>query len=242
VSPERTRPAGGPPRDVVDEVLAHATELERVDRLERAGLTDDELAVLARESGLDVSVLRRAAQDVAARRTAKRSAFFGEATRRTFERVVDGELPSAQHEQLAAEILDAARGLSSMSGQLNAVGRALTWSGMTSGGLVTTSVMPRDGKTLIRVEVNAAQLAGSLFGGLMGGIGGGLGANVGWILPALLHVPVVAGVAGALAVTAGAWALARSIFAARVRRVYASMELLVDRLDRRARQLLSQRQ
>jgi hypothetical protein len=223
----------------VNEVLARATELERVDRLERAGLSDAELAALAKESGLDVSVLRRAAQDVAARRAAKTNGFFGAPTRQTFERIVDGELRAEQHEQLAAEILDAVRGLASFSGQLTAVGRTLSWSGMTTGGMVSISVIPRDGKTVIRVEVSASQLAGGLFGGLMGGIGGGVGANVGWILPTALHLPVVAGIAGALAVTAGAWALARAVFRSRVGRVYGTMAQLTDRLDQRTRQLLA---
>lgn len=240
MSPERTRPPESrASSDEVDELLERAIELERTRRVTDAGLSDEELAALAKESGLDPLVLRRAARDVAERRKAKGHWFFGAPTRRTFERVVDGELRADQHEHLAAEIVDAVRGITSYTGQLAAVGRTLSWTGMTTGGLVSISVLPRDGKTVIRVEVNAGQLAGGIFGGIIGGVGGGLGTNVGWILPRLLHLPVVAGILGAAAVVAGAWGGARAIYVSRVGRVFGAMSELADRLEERTKALVA---
>lgn len=240
MSPERTRPPESrASSDEVDEILERATQLERSRQVERAGLSDEDIAALARESGFDPLVLRRAARDVAERRRAKGHWFFGAPTRRTFERVIDGELRADQHEHLAAEIVEIVRGLTSYTGQLAAVGRTLTWSGMTTGGLVSISVLPRDGKTVIRIEVNAGQFAGGIFGGIIGGVGGGLGTNVAWILPKVLHLPIVAGVVGAMAVVTGAWAGARAIYVSRVRRVFGAMSELADRLEARTTKLVA---
>ncbi|MCC6336394.1 MAG: hypothetical protein IT380_20710 [Myxococcales bacterium] len=240
MSPERTSPPQlpGSSQEEVEEILQRATELERVRQVEKAGLSQADIEALARESGLDPTVLKRAARDVAQRRQDKGNVFIGAPTRRTFERVVDGELSADQHEQLAAEIVEAVRGLTPFSGQLAAVGRTLTWNGMTTGGLVSISVIPRDGKTVIRVEVNARQLAGGLFGGIVGGVGGGLGPNVGWILPGVLHWPVAAGMVGATAVVVGAWAIARAAFKSRVTRVYDVMSALADSLEDRTSKLV----
>ncbi|MEW6431720.1 MAG: hypothetical protein AB1730_09435 [Myxococcota bacterium] len=239
MSPERTRPpssqVSGPE---VEEILERATRLERARQVEKAGLSDEELAALAKESGLDPTVLRRAARDVTERKKAKTTRFVGAPTRRTFERVVEGELTADQHEHLAAEIVDVVRGITSYTGQLAAVGRTLTWTGMTTGGLVSISVLPRDGRTVIRVEVNAGQLAGGLFGGIIGGVGGGLGTNVAWIIPKLMHLPVVAGVVGAAAVVVSAWGGARALYVSRVNKVYDAMSELADRLEDRTQRLV----
>ncbi|GMU61979.1 MAG: hypothetical protein AMXMBFR34_37420 [Myxococcaceae bacterium] len=241
MSPERTRPRQLPDAspEEVEEILQRATELERVRQVEKAGLSQADIEALARESGLDRSVLKRAARDVAQRRQDKGNVFIGAPTRRTFERVVNGELSAEQHEHLAAEIVDAVRGLSPFSGQLAAVGRTLTWNGVTTGGLVSISVIPRDGKTFIRVEVNARQLARDLFGGIVGGLGGGVGPNVGWILPGLLHWPVAVGIAGAAAVVIGSWGIARAAFRSRVTRVYDTMSALADTLEERTARLVA---
>ncbi|MEW5737822.1 MAG: hypothetical protein AB1938_02790 [Myxococcota bacterium] len=240
MSRERTGPPAisGASPDEVEEILQRATELARVQQVEKAGLSPSEIEALARESGLDPAVLRRAARDVAERKKDPGNVFLGAPTRRTFERVVQGELAADQHEQLAAEIVDAVRGLSPFSGQLAAVGRTLTWNGMTTGGLVAISVIPRDGKTVIRVEVNARQLAGGLFGGIVGGVGGGVAPNVGWILPGLLHLPVAVGVAAGAAVVVGAWGIARAAFKSRVNKVYDGMSALADTLEERAARLV----
>jgi hypothetical protein len=170
--------------------------------------------------------------------------FLGAPTQRTFERVIDGELRADHHEHLVAEIVGAVRGVSLLSteytSQLAAVGRTLTWKGLTTGGFVSISVLPRDGKTVIRIEVNARKLAGDLVVGTVGG-GLALGANAGWLIPRLLHLPVVVGVVIAAAIVVGAYAGARALYASRVRHVFGVMSKLADRLEERTKALVAPR-
>jgi len=74
-------------------------------------------------------------------------------------------------------------------GTLGSVGRSFTWQ-TTARRNVQVSIVPRNGKTTIRVTENLRNLAGGLFGGIMGGYGGGssgmwVGIGVGMHNPAL---------------------------------------------------------
>lgn len=223
----------------VEDILRRASGLERRKQLERPQLTLQEIEAVAKEAGLDPQLVRRAASELEEQRKAALSTrLAGAPLRRTFERVIDGELTAAAHERLAAEILEAVRGLSPMATQLNAIGRTLSWSGWTQGGSIALTVTPRDGQTVIRVDVNSSQLAGGLYGGIIGGVGGGLGTNVAWMLPRLLHLPVAAGIAGALGVVLGAYGLARWLYTWRAGAVHDAMEKLADQLEARVKESL----
>jgi hypothetical protein len=121
------------------------------------------------------------------------------------------------------------------------LGRNLSIVEMTRGGPLEVQIGPRRGKTFIRLQSNSAALAGGIFGGIIGGVGGGLGANVAWVLPVLLHLPVVAGLAGMVGVVLGAYWMARSVFARRTQALHRSMQLLADHLEAELRELISRR-
>ena len=101
-------------------------------------------------------------------RTAAANRFLGSPTRLEYEVVVDGEMPTSDYDLM----LDVIRRNVGESGALGSVGRSFTWqaSGRRN---VQVSVVPRGGKTTIRVSENLRNLAGGLFGGIMGGYGGG---------------------------------------------------------------------
>lgn len=215
----------------VARILQRAAGLERKRQLEPAALSLAEVEAIASESGIDPSLVRQAARDLEnERQTGWATRLAGVPVRRSFERVVDGEISSQDHEQLADDIRGA-MGASALLAQVSVVGRSINWSSWTGGGAVDVRISPRDGKTFIRIDTNAAQIAGGIFGGIMGGVGGGLGANVAWILPYALHLPVFVGAFGVAGVLAGAYGLARWAFSARVGALHQRLELLIDTLE-----------
>src|SRR5262249_44629614 len=87
----------------VARILQRAAGLERKRQLERPALTLAEVEAIARESGIDPSVVRQAARDLDnERQTGLGTRLAGVRVRRTFERVVEGEISNQHHEQLAA--------------------------------------------------------------------------------------------------------------------------------------------
>jgi hypothetical protein len=130
--------------------------------------------------------LSRAEQaPVLTERTAKAHRFFGSPTRLDFEVVVDGEMPTSDYDLL----LEVIRRDVGEVGTLGSVGRSFTWQS-TGRRNVQVSVVPRGGKTTIRVSENLRNLVGGLFGGIMGGYGGGstgvwIGIGVGMHHPAI---------------------------------------------------------
>jgi len=111
--------------------------------------------------------------------------FLGSPTRMEFEVVVDGEMPTSDYDLM----LDVIRRHIADVGTLGSVGRSFTWQ-TTARRNVQVSIVPRNGKTTIRVTENLRNLAGGLFGGIMGGYGGGssgmwVGIGVGMHNPAL---------------------------------------------------------
>ena len=208
---ERSQPPRQYGSDEVQEILRRTSSLERKKQLERPTLALSEIEAIAKEAGLDPALVRRAAQELEQKQGEKSLAtrLAGAPLRHVIEREVEGELTSAMHEPLAAEIRSVMGSAGAMS-QISSVGRSLTWSSFSrKRGSAELSLFPREGKTIIRFEVNTGQLAGGLFGGLMGGFGGGLGTNLAWILPVVAHLPWYAGAAGFGASLVGAFGLAR---------------------------------
>ncbi len=239
VEPVRERSYG---EEEVATILHRAAQLER-DRGSTGGvLALEEIEAVARETGIDTALVRQAARELEEGTGEGIGATIaGAPLRRTIERVVRGEIGAEHHERLAAEIREV---LSSsavgsrwmLPGGISTIGRTLTLSGFTGTSAIEVTVAPRDGRTVIRLGSDRSQLAGGLFGGIVGGVGGGFGANVGWMIPALLHLPWVTGLAGAALVVFGAYALARGIFVTNARGLDRRLEALADRLEAIAQQ------
>ena len=239
----RTEPVGERTygEEEVAAILHRASRLERERGTTAGALSLGEIETIAADAGIDVALVRQAARELdEGTGEGIGAAIAGAPLRRSIERVVDGEIGAEHHERLAQEIRDV---LSSSSvgarwvlpGSISTIGRTLTLSGFTGTSSIEVSVAPRDGKTLIRLSADRSQLAGGLYGGIVGGVGGGFGANVGWMIPALLHLPWIAGVAGAALVVLGAYALARGIFVTHARGLDRRLDDLADRLEAIAR-------
>ena len=82
-------------------------------------------------------------------------------------------------------------------GQIGSVGRTFSWSVSNQNRKLQISVMPRGGRTTVRIDEQLGNVAGGLFGGLVGGAGGGLGAAI---------MGIVAGRAGEPLLGVGLWA------------------------------------
>ena len=253
---ERSRPVAVPPADSLGEpsadrtyreeevaaILHRAAQLERERGTHEGALNLREIEAIARDSGIDLSLVRRAARELDGGDGRGIAALIaGAPLRRMIERVVDGEIGAEHHERLAQEVREvlSAPGVANrwmLPGGISSIGRSLTLSGFTGTSAIEVNVAPREGKTFIRIGADRSQLAGGLFGGIVGGVGGGFGANVGWMVPALLHLPWFAGVAGAGLVVLGAYALARGIFATNARELDRRLDALADRLQDLAHQ------
>ena len=129
---------------------------------------------------------------------------LGSATRLVVEATVEGEMPERDYDLL----LDIIRRDIGEVGQIGSVGRTFSWSVSNQNRKLQISVMPRAGKTTVRIDENLSQITGGIFGGMMGGIGGGLGGAVMGSLAGGLHNPI-AGLAGWVAVLASAYLGAR---------------------------------
>jgi serine/threonine-protein kinase len=100
--------------------------------------------------------------------------FLGTATRIVVEVSVDGEMPERDYDL----VLDIIRREIGEVGQIGSVGRTFSWSVSNQNRKLQISVMPRGGKTMVRIDEQLGQITGGIFGGMMGGIGGGLGGAV----------------------------------------------------------------
>jgi hypothetical protein len=85
------------------------------------------------------------------------------------EIVVDGEMPIEDFDLLVEVIRQSA----GESGELSSVGRSFSWQSHPAKGNINVSVIPRGGKTRIRLSESVKTAAGGFFGGLMGAVSGG---------------------------------------------------------------------
>lgn len=175
--------------DEVAKVLARAADLTVTSPQKTTSIEDIER--IAAEAGIDPALVRRAAEDLAAPKATSMttttttpapmttasnvnpSGLFGP-SRLVFEAAFDGEIDESLHPALRTGILE---GLSLPLGH-TAVGRALHFTKRYSAdygegheGPLKISIMPRGGKTVVRVE----DRLGGLMGGIWGGVGGGAG-------------------------------------------------------------------
>jgi hypothetical protein len=212
-------------------ILRRAAELQAsgpVTPRTNTGLTLAELEGIAKEAGLDPVLIRQAAREIDRPAAARPAPFLGAPTRLIAERTFEGDLSEEQWETMVGEIQ---RTLGT-PGQISKVGRTRTWSVMGPLGTaraVNLTAVTADGQTTLRAEEPVGQLAGALFGGIMGGLGGGgLGAALGIGLGVFHSGAVGAGLA--IALLAGSYGLARTIFGSIARSRQQAMDELLDRL------------
>jgi serine/threonine protein kinase len=128
----------------------------------------------------------------------------GSPTRIVVEIVVDGEMPERDYDL----VLDVIRREVGEVGQIGSVGRTFSWSVSNQSRKLQISVMPRGGKTTVRIDEQLSHLTGGIFGGMTGGIGGGMGGAVMGSLASSAPGPLV-GLAAWAGVVAAAYLGAR---------------------------------
>src|SRR5690242_9427636 len=107
----------------VAEILQRAARNERKRPQEKPALSLAEIEAIAREAGMDPSLVRHAARELEVQKTSGLArTLLGAPASRTLERTVEGELTPELHELLAADIRGAL-GTSVVMGQLSTVGR-----------------------------------------------------------------------------------------------------------------------
>ncbi|HXF24542.1 MAG TPA: hypothetical protein VN602_08470 [Gemmatimonadaceae bacterium] len=200
-------------------VIKRATELQASEvqnaDVRQTGLSLVELEQIAREAGIDPSLIRRAARDVDTRQSSRpASKFLGAPSVIVMERTIDGEVPTTEYEV----IVDMLRRAFNDNGMVGTLGKSLAWSSASrgygrrgNGQQVNASVTPRDGRTVIRIEQSLRGTAGGLFGGLMGGIGGGT-TGISISAGMLVFHSALAAAGLWLSVAGGSYFLARGIY------------------------------
>lgn len=164
----------------VRKLLERAAELQHTEPSSDAtGLTLAQLEAVAREAGISVDAVRRAASEMelGTRPAGWISKLAGAPTRVVLERTLPTSLDAAALEATIPTIQAAA----DAPGSANLVGRTLTWraQGPNAARELQVMITSRDDGTRIRIEERYGNLAGGLFGGVVGGAGGGVGFGVG---------------------------------------------------------------
>lgn len=231
-----SEPPAGPRRYNEKEVsllLRRASELQRAlpSAANPTGLTLTELEEIAAEAGLDVSLLRQAANELDTGAVPGAGglgpALAGGPLKILLERMLPFEAPESAFASLVPVVQIAA----DAPGQASQVGRSFTWHSQSPsnprGLQVVVSV--QSGQTLVRVEERYGALAGSLFGGILGGVGGGVGLGVGGALAGTLG-SVAIGIAFPTVVIAGTYLGTRALFRSIVRKRAGVVERLMARI------------
>ena len=213
-----------------DRILARAAELEAIAPTS-PGLSLGGLTRIAGEVGIPPEHVAQAAREVARPDaiTSPVHPFLGASTRLIIERTARAEFNDVD----AVVLVEAMRSVVGNIGQVNRLGRELSWQTVAFGGRtarqVFVSLMPGGGVTRIRVEEDLRPLAGQYFGGLVGGVGGGsIGLWMG-IGMGVLHSPLAA-VGLGLSAIGGTYTVARRLFRGRNRKRSTELEALADRL------------
>jgi len=226
----------------VGKLLRRATEIQRAEPTAEnpEGLTIAELEDVAKEAGIDPRYLRRAAAELEVGGASEIwTKLAGAPTGFVLERVVPGEVPESMFEELVPIMQTATIG----QGTASAVGKTLTWTSRSDSNSSSQQILIayRDGETTIRIEERMTGFAGGLFGGLLGGVGAGVGIGAGGAVAGVLGSVALAFVIPALAF-GSAYAAARTIWKAEVKKRRRRMQDLLDNLADRIESEVIQRQ
>ena len=126
------------------------------------------------------------------------------ATRIVVYATIDGEMPERDYDL----VLDVIRREIGEVGQIGSVGRTFSWAVSNQNRKLQISVMPRGGRTTVRIDEQLSNIAGGVFGGIMGGGGGGMGGAMMGIIAGTTHQPLL-GLAAWLATIAASFGAAR---------------------------------
>jgi serine/threonine-protein kinase len=193
-----------------------------------AGIPAKFVEVALAEHGLPSSPGGALPVPTAVDRGSSESLFTGGRHKLQYEIVVDGEMPEDDYDLL----IDIIRRGTGHTGTLATVGRSLSWHTHANGRDVQVSVLPRGGKTAIRVSDNLTQVAGGIFAGLMGGFGGAGGAI--WMgIGAKMHNPMF-GLAMWVGTAALSYAGARVWFSVGTRRRDRELKSLAEEIAAQA--------
>jgi len=202
-------------------IIKRALEIQQTERPGEgtaSGLSLTELEGIARESGIDPELVRRAAHELSAESGGRPGAAARLFVGGPIRSAATVSLRSSVSPEVLESLLVPLPTITGDAGTGSVVGRTLMWASdtltaMRNGRSLSITVRPRAGGTEIRVEENLSGMAGGLFGGIVGGLGlgGGLGIGIG-VGIAVLGSPLFAALVP-IGVLAGAWQLARGIFA-----------------------------
>jgi hypothetical protein len=147
---------------------------------------------IAREAGLDVTLLRQAATELD--RSPIESSVSEKLAGAPPRIVLELNLPYEADEAQFALLIPAIEHGFGIGGQAGQVGRTFTWSTgqRNSGRTGQLRVVVGRGETQIRIEESYGALIGGLFGGVLGGVGGGVGLGAAPAVGMALGLPAVA--------------------------------------------------
>ena len=216
-------------------ILERAAELQRQSS-DASRMTVTELEDAASSAGIEPVYVRRAAFELSLRQTRRDrgSPLLGGPRTILIEVTLEGEMPVPAYEY----VIEAVRRHTGELGVASLIGRSLTWTAHPShsrGGpgwsrSIAVTIVPRAGRTCIRIEEKLDQLVRNVFGSLVGGVGGG-GALVPAVTLALLGLPMLMPF-GIGAWVLSCWGLGRRIYRNRVemreRELHGTLEAIVD--------------
>ena len=198
-----------------------------------AGIAEKYVSHALVEHGVSPAAVTSAPPITVVDRGADESAVTGGRGQLEHEIVVDGEMPEADFDLL----LDIIRHGIKEPGSVAAVGRSFAWQSDPRSRNLQVSVLPRGGKTTIRVSENLRSTYGGLFGVLVGGVGAGsAGIFIG--IGVKTHDPIFA-VSMWLSTIILGYASARGLFGRASRAHDNELKTLAESLANQARESIS---
>lgn len=216
-------------------ILQRAAELQRQSEdLRRMSMT--ELEDAAASAGIAPAYVRRAAAefDLQLARRDRASPALGGPRTILLEITLDGEIPVPAYEH----IIEAVRRHTGELGVASLIGRSLTWTalpGHSRAGpawsrTIAMTIVPRGGRTRIRIEEKLDQLVRNVFLTALLGIGGS-GSTLPIFAFALIGLPALIP-AGLGLWFGGAWVIARRVYQGRVasreRELHAALQAITE--------------
>jgi hypothetical protein len=216
-------------------ILERAAELQRLSS-DPSRMTIAELEDAAASAGIAPVHVRRAAGELALRqaRRDRNSPGLGGPRSILIEVTLDGEIPVRAYEY----VIEAIRRHTGELGVASLIGRSLTWMAHPSHNqanrarsrTIALTIVPRAGRTRIRIEEKLDLLVRGVFGGLVGGLGAGGAASLVPLM--MLGVPGLVIPLGMGAWVATTWTLSRRVYrnrvAAREHELHGALQAILD--------------
>lgn len=216
-------------------ILERAADLQRqASDVRRMSL--GELVEAADSAGIEAVHVRRAAAELCMRqaRRDRASPLLGGPRTILIELTLDGEIPVPAYEY----VIEAVRRQTGELGVASLIGRSLTWTalpGHSRAGpgwsrTIAVTIVPRGGRTRIRIEEKLDQLVRSVFGTSLFGFGG-TSTLIPMVSLAVFGVPGLIPLGVGLWLT-GAWSIARKTYrdrvAAREQELYGALQSIME--------------